>query len=126
MVADFPRVHRPCQECPWKVDAEAGKFPTCRYEQLTATAGAPGAEVWLDAPIFACHKSPEGGERACAGWLATVGRDHLGIRMAVITGRLDPVALDPGEGWPELHPTYAAMAIANGVDPDDPTLRRCR
>lgn len=118
-MADFPRVHRPCSECPWRADAEPGRFPACRYEALTATAGAPGAEVGFEAPIFACHKTPDGGERACAGWLAVVGYDHLGVRFAIMTGRLDPAALKAGDGWPELYPSYAALAAANGHEVED-------
>jgi hypothetical protein len=60
--------------------------------------------------MFACHLSPQGAEYACAGWLATVGRDHLGVRLAVATGRLDPAVLDPRPGWPPLFDTYEEMA----------------
>jgi hypothetical protein len=111
---DLPRVHRPCDECPWRLDAVPGRFPACRYDALTATAGAPGAEAGLDAPMFACHKSPEGGERACASWLAVVGAEHLGVRLAVALGRLDPDALRPGPGWPALYSSYAELHAANG------------
>ncbi len=63
--------------------------------------------------------TPEGEERACAGWLAVVGREHLGVRLAVITGRLPAEALDPGPGWPELFSDYRQMATAQGRPPED-------
>jgi hypothetical protein len=110
MLPEFPRVRRPCDECPWRVDSEPGKFPACRYEALQDTAGEPGQEAGLDAPMFACHKTPDGQERACASWLAVVGQDHLAVRLAVLMDRLDPAALVPGEGWPELFTSYAEMA----------------
>lgn len=117
---------RPCSNCPWRLDAPPGEFPACRYESLTATAGRPGKEVGFSAPIFACHRSRDGEEFACAGWLATVGYDHLGMRLAVAMGRLEPAAFEPGPDWPPLYATYADLAVANGVDPDDEVLRRCR
>jgi hypothetical protein len=100
------------------VDVPVGKFASCRYEALRVTAGAPGREAGLDAPIFACHLSEEGRDRACAGWLAVIGVEHLGIRMAVATGRLPVAALAPKPGWPALYEDYEAMAEANAyVDP---------
>lgn len=111
---DMPYAARPCGECPWRVDAIPGKFPPERYDQLRATAGGPGAEVGFDAPIFACHMSHEGKDRACAGWLAVVGFEHLGVRFALIQGRLPGDALEPKPGWPELYSSYEDLAEANG------------
>ena len=91
-------------------------FPACRYEALRETAGKAGAEVPVGAPMFACHKSPEGREEACAGWLAVCGIEHLGVRMAVLTGRLEPEDLKPGEGWPELYETYDEVAAVQAGD----------
>lgn len=56
--------------------------------------------------FFACHKSKDGAEIACAGWLATVGNCHPGVRWAVSDGRLEASALKPGQGWPQLHINY--------------------
>lgn len=106
----FPRVHRPCDECPWRVDAEPGRFPSCRYDALRDTTVQR-----LGAPIFACHKSPEGGERACAGWLAVEGHRHISVRLACAAGRLDPAALEPGDGWPVLYASYDELAAANAA-----------
>jgi hypothetical protein len=114
-VNDFPRVRRPCDECPWRVDTEPGQFPACRYDALRETAGERGNEAGLNAPIFACHKTPENHDRACAGWLATVGREHIGVRLALLMDRLPASALQPGEDWPELFPSYDAMAERQGA-----------
>lgn len=116
-MTDLPRVKRPCDECPWRRDAPPGRFPACRYEALSATAGGPGREAPFGAPMFACHKSPDGRERACASWLAVVGADHLGVRLALALGRMPPEALSPGEDWPPLYSTYEELAEANRAGP---------
>lgn len=82
---------------------------------LRATAGAPGREAALRAPIFACHKSEPGRDRACAGWLAVAGINHLGIRVAVALGRLPASRLRPAEDWPDLFDSYEEMADRNGL-----------
>lgn len=108
---DFPRVHRPCNECPWRADAQPGRFPACRFEALRETTVQR-----VGAPLFACHKTPDGSDRTCAGWLAVVGHRHISVRLAVAQGRLDPAALEPADGWPALHGSYDELAEANGAD----------
>jgi hypothetical protein len=114
-VSAVARRRYPCAECPFRCDTQPGQFPACRYDALRETAGSPGSEVPLGAPFFACHKSPEGADEVCAGWLAACGIEHLGVRMAVLTGRLEPEHLRPGEGWPELFATYDEMAATQGA-----------
>ncbi len=65
----------------------------------------------MNSPMFACHKTSEGRDRACAGWLAVEGGGHIGIRLAVLTGRLDAAALRPDAGWPALHDSIRAAAV---------------
>lgn len=112
----LPYRRQPCEECPWRRDSPAGQFPPERYEALASTAGRPGHEAGFTAPIFACHQSTANRDQACAGWLAQVGGQHLGIRMAVVTGRLSGEALSPGDDWPELFGTYEELAARNGVE----------
>lgn len=111
-MTEMPHVRRPCDECPWRRDATPGRFPAERYEQLRNTVGQPGDEAPIGAPLFACHKTPEHGERACAGHLAVEGYNHLGVRYAVAVGRLDPVALSPRPRWPELYGSFDEMVDA--------------
>jgi Family of unknown function (DUF6283) len=106
-------VTRCCPECPFRMESRLGKFPPERYLQLADTVrpgGWPGA-------VFACHMTPEGQERACAGMLLVCGADSNRIRMAIITERLDMSKIETNG---ELYPTYRAMAVANGCDPDAP------
>lgn len=96
----------PCRRCPWSRSTPPGEFPLSRYRALRDTVGAPGREVPIGGPIFACHKTAEGREQPCTGWLAAVGTHHLGVRLAVVTGRLHPQALHPGPDWPALFTDY--------------------
>lgn len=108
---------RPCRECPWRRDTPPGQFPACRYGALRNTSGRRGAEAGVDQPWFACHMSPEGGEYACAGWLASVGLEHLGVRVALAAGRLPATAVSPGADWPPLFDSYEEMAATQAMAP---------
>jgi hypothetical protein len=106
------RVHRPCSECPWRTDATPGRFTRERWTALSRTCAdiRTQASPEFGDPLFACHKTPEEGERACAGWLATEGNAHPTVRLAVALGDVPIEALEPGEDWPDLHPDFAATA----------------
>lgn len=106
----------PCAECPWRKDTEPGQFPPERYKALRDTSpDEDGRHPGLGAPMFACHKADVPGKEApCAGWLASVGRDHVTVRMAVATGEIPPEALEPGEDWPELHESYELLLTVHG------------
>lgn len=119
LMEELPHCIRPCANCPWRKDSPAGEFPAARYTALRATAGSPGREAGFDAPIFACHKSEPGRDRACAGWLAVAGVEHLGIRLAVTLGRLPATALQPAADWPDLFSSYDDMAQRNGAPTTD-------
>lgn len=104
---------RPCQTCPWRTDVPGTMFPDTDMIKLRNADGQPGAEAWFDAPMMSCHKDQPGTShewRLCAGWLATIGADHLGVRLAIARGRLDRDApLSPQPGWPDLHPSTEAL-----------------
>ena len=100
---------RTCAECPWKRDVPVGKFPPERYEALRHTCREGGIR-----PVFACHMSPEGGERACAGMLLVHGTDNNLVRVAILQGRLDLGAVR-ADG--PLYGSFHEMARANGYDP---------
>lgn len=110
----LPYRRYPCRECPFRRDVEPGQFTAERFTALADTVGRPGAEAHLGAPMFACHKTPEGKEQACAGWLAVCGSEHIGVRVAVAWGELPAESLAPGDGWPELFTTYDEMAERQG------------
>lgn len=99
------RQKRPCAECPFR-----------RHYVVQAQ---------LDAPMFACHKSPDGGEFACAGWLAVEGVNHIGVRVAVAMGRVPAEALRPGEEWPALFDSYEDMEAAQASAPSSILIPEC-
>lgn len=80
------------------------RFPPERFEKLANTSLGPDGFK----PIFACHKSADGKEIACAGYVLRDGHGNLVVRLA---------AKDFGEvkAAAPLYPDYRAMAKANGV-----------
>lgn len=101
---------RPCPNCPWAKTTPPGEFTEERYEELRNTSpDEDGYGPDWGAPLFACHKSQEGKDYVCAGWLASVGRDHPSVRLAVMQGEVDMCSLEPKDGWPELFTDYETM-----------------
>ena len=107
---------KPCPTRPWRVDA-VGEFPAEAFRHSAPTAYDAAMNV------FACHASGVKRGKTCAGFLLR-GADHnLGVRIGYATGRY---AGDVTDGGHELHESYRAMAVANGVDPDEEVLKQCR
>lgn len=106
----------PCETCPWRIDA-IGEFPAEAFRHSAPTA------YDLATHTFACHTSGKTNPATRAGFLLR-GADHnMSVRLAYIQGRLKD---DVSDGGHSLHDNYRAMAIANGVDPDDLILAPCR
>lgn len=101
---------KPCASCPWVRANTAADIPSFSLELAESLAeccpNENGMGPDFDAKLFACHKSAEGAEFACAGWLASVGRAHPMVRLAVMMNELDVEALAPGKDWPDMHETY--------------------
>lgn len=96
-----------CDECPWRTDVPVGKFPPERYIALANTCTGDDAFK----PIFACHKSEEGKDVACVGYiLSKHGQTNLAVRIAL--SRMGDVALKAAG---PLFSSFVAMASANGV-----------
>lgn len=103
----------PCEGCPWRID-QTGEFPAEAFRISAPTAYDASFE------LFACHMSGRRKPATCAGFLLRNSANNIGARLKGISGGPDCHADVP------LHESYRAMAIANGVDPDDPVLTRCR
>ena len=107
----------PCAGCPWRVD-QTGVFPPGAFYASARTA------YDLAEHTFGCHEAGVERPAICAGFLLR-GADHnLRGRMMAATGEVDLAAVH--DGGHALHHDYVAMAVANGCDPDDPRLARCR
>lgn len=110
-------IHRkkPCPNCPWRVDA-VGEFSAEAFRHSAETA------YDMSNKIFACHEAGIQRTAIFAGFLLR-GADHnLAIRLKYLQGH----QLDATCDGVELHDSYRAMAIANGVPADDPVLAPCR
>jgi hypothetical protein len=106
----------PCDGCPWRVD-QTGGFPPEAFCHSANTAYDMAQET------FGCHESGIGKPAICAGFLLRGAVHNLAVRLALVRGAIDPAAV--GDGGHALHDSYRAMAVANGVLPDDPALARC-
>lgn len=67
---------KPCPSGPWRVNKSAADITNFDLElaQSFADCCPDSRNMGPDfgASMFACHQSKEGGEIACAGWMATV------------------------------------------------------
>jgi hypothetical protein len=109
--------HDVCADCPWRLDAPIGNFPSAAFVHSAHTAYDLAGET------FACHTQGADRPATCAGFLASQGAHNMAVRLSVITGRLDLSRLRVRV---PLYQSYRDMAVANGVCPDDPALRLCR
>lgn len=107
----------PCGGCPWRVD-QVGTFPAEAFAHSAYTAHD------LAAHTFACHEAGVERPAICAGFLLRGAEHNMSVRMRVATGQIDPSAVH--DGGHRLHDGYREMAVANGVDHDDPRLRGVR
>lgn len=97
-------VRRTCSECPWLRATPIGRFRVERFLELAKTAeqGFNG--------VFACHKTRDGAEQACAGYLLVAGMNHWSVRLATIRGRLDLAEISASG---PLYDSYGEMLAAN-------------
>lgn len=107
---------KPCSDCPWRIDA-TGEFPAEAFRHSAGTAYDMARET------FACHQSGAQKPAICAGFLLRGAAHNMSVRLGFIAGRFKTDVCDGGH---ELHENYRAMAVANGVDQDDPVLGPCR
>ena len=107
---------KPCKDCPWRVDA-VGKFPAEAFKHSANTAFDMATHT------FGCHEAGKGKPATCAGFLLRGAEHNLTVRMGRMTGKYRDDVTDGGH---ELHDSYRAMAVANGVVPEDVAIRDCR
>lgn len=109
---------QPCVPCPWRLE-NAGDFPAEAF-RLTA----PTTAYDMSDATFGCHESDPTDPQTCAGFLLSATADNnLAVRLGQASGRL--VLADVHRDEAELFEYFVDMAIANGVDPDDPVLASC-
>lgn len=100
------RMRRTCDECPWRKDVPVGRFAPERFVQLRKTVEQGFG------PLFACHKTHEGSDETCVGYLLVDGENNFNVRFAASQGRLHFEEL---EAAGPLYESFEEMARANGV-----------
>lgn len=73
---------------------------------------------------FGCHSSGTEKSKACAGFLLKGAVHNLAFRLGIVTGDYDLSKVS--DGGNELFNNYKEMAVANGVDSNDPVLKDSR
>ena len=69
---------------------------------------------------FACHMSGLASV-TCAGFMLRHDENNMSVRLSRMLGTMSPEPLrNPGV---PVYRSYREMAIANGVDPEDPVLK---
>jgi hypothetical protein len=104
----------PCPECPWRKE-KAGSFPAEAFRISALTSYDMATHT------FACHMRGSKNPAVCAGFLLRGADDNLAIRIQRAQGRMRDVSANGAT----LHKSYRAMAVANGVSPQDPCLKDC-
>jgi hypothetical protein len=107
----------PCGGCPWRCD-NVGEFPAEAFRHSAHTAYDMAQET------FGCHESGSDKPAMCAGFLLRGADNNLSVRLKQMQKKLRMDELS--DGGHELHDSYAAMAIANGVGADEEVLQACR
>lgn len=107
----------PCPGCPWRTD-QVGSFPAEAFRHSARTA------YDMSEHVFSCHAAGLDRPLTCAGFLLSTSADHnLSVRLSRIKRRGLEAIKAPAV---PLFDNYRDMAVANGVDPDDPALHDCR
>jgi len=107
---------KPCPTCPWRKDM-VGEFPAEAFRVSAHTA------YDMAESMFGCHTSGKARPSTCAGFLLNGSANNMAVRLALIRGSCKNDVRDGGHA---LHASYREMAVANGVNADDPVLVRCR
>ena len=120
MTAQAIKLRRPCDNCPWRVDAPRGYWDPQHFTDIWRNCQDDGLNVML------CHKSnalppAERGSVPCQGWIRVMGSAAIGVRILLMNGNATIEEVEDRAG-PTLFPTFAAMMRANKI----PLPRRSR
>lgn len=99
---------KPCADCPWRKDAETDVWSKERFQMLAVDCRDDGMKA------MACHKSGQEQPYACAGFLAQVGYESVGVRILAMQGGETPD--DIYTNGLDLFETFEQMLEANDVE----------
>ncbi|AGZ61751.1 MAG: hypothetical protein [Phormidium phage MIS-PhV1A] len=91
-----------CKTCPWKVSTTVADIPNYirdKHENLITTiADSTGnlSKIGQSVKIMACHKSSDGKEYECIGWLHNqLGKgNNIPLRMQMMYSNVKNIVLD--------------------------------
>lgn len=122
-------MRRPCDNCPWRVDAPREHWDPQHFLDIWRTCQDDGASIML------CHKAnalpdEKRSDLPCQGWARVMGTQAIGVRIALLRGKLLLEEVEDRTG-PRLFKTFLAMLRANKVKPPGrnqavPIRRRAR
>lgn len=103
----------PCANCPWRKDAPREYWDPQHFRDIFANCQGDGMNIML------CHNAnalpkEERGKLVCQGWVRVLGYEAIGVRIAVMTGKVADEEVNDKDG-PELFPDFASMLRANKV-----------
>ncbi|MFJ2607950.1 DUF6283 family protein [Streptomyces sp. NPDC087425] len=103
----LPPAPRPCDSCPYRRDVPSGVWAHEEYEKLrrydARTPEQPSA-------VFQCHQSDADSPRSrlCAGWVGCHGENVLGLRVALVHGRIDDATFRAAVGYQSPVPLFGS------------------
>jgi hypothetical protein len=104
------KIRRPCENCPWRVDAPRGYWDPSHFEEIWKNCQDDGMNQ------MACHKSTAERPLPCQGWVRVMGFRAIGVRLLVMRDHVSEAEVADRDG-PALFPSFAAMLRANRVRP---------
>jgi hypothetical protein len=113
MIAETGKLRRPCENCPWRVDAPRGYWDPQHFSDIWKNCQDDGTNIML------CHKSnalprKQRGEVPCQGWIRVMGFDAIGVRILVMRGQTAFEEVEDTAG-PKLFSSFTAMMRANKI-----------
>lgn len=111
--AAITKLRRPCENCPWRVDAPRGHWDPQHFVDIWRSCQDDGANIML------CHKShalPKEDRKdiPCQGWIRVMGFDAIGVRILAMRGQITFEEVEDRDG-PKLFSSFTAMMRANKI-----------
>lgn len=112
-VAETTKLRRPCDNCPWRVDAPRDYWDPQHFIDIWRSCQDDGTHIML------CHKSTalpaaERKELPCQGWIRVMGFSAIGVRILAMQNKITPEEVEDRDG-PKLFPSFSTMMRANKI-----------
>ncbi len=111
--AAITKLRRPCDNCPWRVDAPRGYWDPQHFIDIWRNCQDDGTNIML------CHKSnalpkEERGDVPCQGWIRVMGFSAIGVRLLHLQGKITVEEVEDRDS-PALFGSFTAMMRANKI-----------